>query len=199
MNHVFLTLALAATTSTAAQETIDFLPLDQEAALALSAAPEHLRPDATVYALTPDGFVVTQEGTNGFTCVVNRDHPRNRKPTCYDAVGSAAVLPKELYQSEMMLAGLSQAAIEDSIQAGFASGRFVAPAGPGVAYMLSPGIRTYNANTGQYGTFPPHVMFYAPNLTNEDIATDWNARAANPWLPFVAYQGPHGFLVMVVP
>ncbi len=194
--------AFTPASSLLAQDTdvqVDFLPLAEEVALALSAAPEHLRDGAAVFALTPAGFVEAQRGTNGFACVVNRDHPRNRKPTCYDAEGIGAILPKVLLVGELIAKGFSMAAINDSVEAGFASGRFWAPTRPGVAYMLSRGIRTYNPRNGSYGTFPPHMMFYAPNMKNADIGVSRDARAGQPWLPFIAYQGPHGFMVVMVP
>ena len=195
--------SLAAASSALAQiaddvERPDLLPPPEEFALALSAAPPHLRAGAAVYVLEASGFTLARQGTNGFACVINRDHPRNRKPTCYDAEGAATILPKELYVGNLMMHGVPLAAIEDSVVAGFVSGRFRSPSRAGVAYMLSTGIRTYNPNTGAYGTFPPHIMFYAPNLTNADIGTDWTAQRERPWLPFVAYEGPHGFLVVVV-
>jgi hypothetical protein len=179
-------------------ERPEVLPRDEEFDLALSAAPEHLRAGAAVYVLAPEGYELAREGTNGFACIVNRDHPRNLKPTCYDSEGVATILPKVVYVGELLLRGLPIAAIQDSVRAGFESGRFRAPARPGVAYMLSKRIRTYNPRTGEYGTFPPHLMFYAPNLTNDDIATDWKAIRRHPWLPRVAYQGPHGFMIVVV-
>jgi hypothetical protein len=40
-------------------------------------------------------------------------------------------------------------------------------------------------------------MFYAPNLTNADLGTTPEALAKDPTLPFVAYQGPHGFIIVV--
>ena len=177
---------------------VDLLPLDEEVELALSAAPAHLRAEATVFALTADGFEMAQEGTNGFSCVVNRDHPLNPKPTCYDAEGTATILPKVLLMSELMLAGVPMSAIADTVASGFASGRFKAPSRPGVAYMLTRGIRTYNPRNQTFGSFPPHVMFYAPGMTNADIGTSFPARREAPYLPFIAYQGPHGFMVVVV-
>jgi hypothetical protein len=67
--------------------------VEADVAMALSAAPARLRDGAGVYALRPAGFVKVRESTNGFTCIVNRDHPRALKPTCYDAEGTATVLP----------------------------------------------------------------------------------------------------------
>jgi hypothetical protein len=40
-------------------------------------------------------------------------------------------------------------------------------------------------------------MFYAPNLTNADLGITPEALASDPSLPFVAYQGPHGFIIML--
>lgn len=53
---------------------------DREMAMALSAAPEHLRAEAGVYVLRESGFVRARDSRNGFTCIVNRDHPRALKP-----------------------------------------------------------------------------------------------------------------------
>src|SRR5438093_7232088 len=72
----------------------------QEVAMALSAAPEHLRPGAGVYVLTASGFKQTRPSTNRFTCIVNRDHPKALKPTCFDEEGTATILPKILRVGE---------------------------------------------------------------------------------------------------
>jgi hypothetical protein len=64
--------------------------------------------------------------------------------------------------------------------------------------MLSGDIRSFNPQTGKVESFPPHIMFYAPNLTNADIGTTPGALAKDPWLPFVAYQGPQGFIIVVI-
>lgn len=181
-----------------ATESVDFLSADEEHALALSAAPDHLRAGATVHILGPDGFSVSQQGTNGYGCVVNRDHPRNRKPTCYDAEGSRTILPKVLRMGELMAQGVTMAAIADTVTAGFSDGRWGAPQRSGVAYMLSDGIRRFNPSTGEYSSFPPHVMFYAPNVSNDDVGTNWDAVGEHDWMPFIAYQGPHGMLVVRV-
>ncbi len=180
------------------EPTLEVLPLEEETRLALSAAPEHLRDGAGVVALTADGFVTVRETRNGFTCVVNRDHPLNRKPTCYDPAGTAAILPKVEFVGRLLLEGVALDEIDRRVEEKFASGEFVAPSRPGIAYMLSAEIRNVDPRTGEVGTFPPHLMFYAPNLTNEDIGASFEAMREHPWLPFVGYQGPHGFIIVVV-
>ena len=173
------------------------LPRDKEIALALSAAPEHLRKDAGVYALDRNGFVKVRESRNGFTCIVNRDHPLNQKPVCFDAEGTATILPKILRIGELLMQGKSMSEINAEIAEGFRTGKYIAPRRAGVAYMLSGDIRNFNPSTAKVDSFPPHVMFYAPYLTNADLGTTPEALAKDPSLPFVAYQGPHGFIIVV--
>ncbi len=166
--------------------------------LALSAAPDHLRKDAGVYVLEKNGFVKVRESGNGFTCIVNRDHPLNLKPTCYDAEGTTTILPKVLRVGELLMQGVPMKDINHEIVEGFRTGKYISPRRAGVAYMLSGDIRNYNPATNHVDSFPPHIMFYAPNLTNADIGTTPQALNNNPWLPFVAYQGPHGYIIVVV-
>ncbi len=170
------------------------LPREEEVALALSAAPSHLRDRAGVYALEKDGFVKVRDSVNGFTCIVNRDHPLNLKPTCYDAEGTATILPKVARFGELLMQGKSLAEIDDEIREAFRTGKFISPRRPGVAYMLSGDIRNFNPRTGKVESFPPHVMFYAPNLTNEEIGSRGDGEGG---LPFIAYQGPQGYMIMM--
>ncbi|MEM1262466.1 MAG: DUF885 domain-containing protein [Pseudomonadota bacterium] len=180
-----------------AATTVPLLTEACESSLALSAAPEYLREGAGVWVLTADGFRETQSPTNPFTCVVNRDDPRVLKPTCYDAEGARNILPKVLWFGESLLAGRAVEAIRADVKAGFESGRFERVTQPGVAYMLSRYNRPVNRQTGELGFFPPHVMFYAPDLTNNDIGHDMRFHDPAQPLPMIAYGGPHGYMIMI--
>ena len=200
-----LVLALAAlpTANVTASVTADegapvaLLPQSCEMALALSAAPEHLRGDAAVYVLEREGYRKHREGKNPFTCIVNRDHARVLKPTCFDAEGAATIVPKILFFGERLMAGDSPEAIGKKVDAAFASGRFIPPRRPGVAYMLSRYNRPFNPSNETLGWFPPHVMFYAPNLTPDDIGFSMEAWHENNQLPGIGYQGPHGYMIVI--
>lgn len=176
---------------------VELLPRTCEVALALSAAPEHLRGDATVYALEKEGYLKVREGANNFICIVNRDHPRVLKPTCFDREGAETIVPKILFFGESLIAGKPVATIKREVDRAFSEGRFISPRRPGVAYMLSRYNRPYNSGTGELGWFPPHVMFYAPDLTTEDIGFSMEAWHANNRLPGIGYQGPHGYMIMI--
>lgn len=181
-----------------AAELPKLLPQGEEVELALSAAPEHLRGEAAVYALTEAGYKKVREGSNGFTCIVYRDHPQSQKPTCWDAEGTETIVPRVLFEGELLMQGKSRQEIVAAVNQGFEEGRFIAPRRAGIAYMLSPHIKRYIARTGKLGTFPPHVMFYAPNLTNRDIGVTRDTFQKYKNHPSVAYRGPHGYFIFLV-
>ncbi len=189
-------VALAGATA-ALCATPEVLPRSCESDLALSAAPGYLRAAASVYALGEEGYVRVVEGSGPFTCIVNRDHPRVLKPTCFDAEGTQTIVPKILFFGERMMAGDSVEAIRAKVEKAFDSSELVSPRRPGVAYMLSRYNRPWNQAAGKLGWFPPHVMFYAPNLTNDDIGHAMEHYDPEQPTPMIGYQGPHGFMIMI--
>ena len=176
--------------------TLIFLPQEQEVELALSAAPEHLRSDATVYVFGKKGYERIRSGKNGFTCMVNRDGNQSGdndlKPTCWDAEGSATIVPVMLRVGELMSSGKTAKEIADDIRAGFDAGRFFSPRKSGIAYMLRGDVQ-YDPKTKEISktSFPPHYMIYAPGVTNADIGVNADALKKHPSLPFV-YAGYSG-------
>ena len=138
---------------TAVPKVPELMPREKELEMALSAAPAHLRAEAGVYVLREKGFEKVRDSTNGFTCVVNRDHPLNLKPTCWDAEGTRTIVPKVLRVGELLMQGKPMPEIAAEIREGFKSGKFQSPQRPGVAYMLSGDIRNFNPQTGTTGSF----------------------------------------------
>ncbi len=202
MNHRYARLglviaAVAVLASPAQADRPSILPIDCERSLAVSAAPDYLRDEASVYVLSESGYVLDRSGSNHFTCIVNRDDPRVLKPTCFDKEGARTIVPKIAYFGSQMLEALSVDDINQDIARKFEDGTFVSPARPGVAYMLSRYNRPVNRQTGELGFFPPHVMFYAPDLTNEDIGHDMSKHDMSRSLPMIAYGGPQGYMIMI--
>ena len=66
---------------------------EEKVKLAESAAPPEISSHATIYALERTGYEKARDGTNGFTCFVDRQAPVNCEPTCFDAEGGATTLP----------------------------------------------------------------------------------------------------------
>jgi hypothetical protein len=118
-----------------------------------------------------------------------------------DAEGTRTHLPRILKVAELRAQGKSREEIQRFVADAFAKGIFQPPSRPGVDYMLS----TQNLVPNEKGIvvpFPPHVMFYAPYLTNAelgvdrtDLGPDGNPHAA----AFVAGEGtPHALIIVPV-
>src|SRR5262249_49338583 len=79
---------------------------EREMKMALSAATSHLRDGAGVYVLRAQGYEKAHDTSNGFTCIVVRDHPLNIKPTCWDSEGTATIVPRVLREGELLMKGM---------------------------------------------------------------------------------------------
>jgi hypothetical protein len=146
------------------------LPNDEKIKLAESAAPPEISGKATVYVLERSGYAKVRDGSNGFSCFVDRQTPWNSEPTCFDAEGSATTLPTRLFVEEERAKGKSEEQIKAELEEGYKSGKFRAPRKPGVVYMLSD--NTFILVSGnKLAHVPPHLMFYAPYATDKDIGS----------------------------
>lgn len=176
---------------------VELLPREQEIELAVSAAPEHLRKEATVYVFGRGGYEKARTGQNNFTCLVNRDGAqsgdRTLRPTCWDPEGGKTIVPVMLRVGELLAQGKTAAEIKRDIDSGFTEGRFHSPRRTGIAYMLSGDVRQFDVKTGKIVSqaFPPHYMIYAPGVTNADIGMTKEGYQINPSLPGV-YSGYSG-------
>ncbi len=164
-----------------------------EITLAEGAGPPVLVADATIYVLAESGYEVARQGSNDAACLVSRDRFDTLEPLCFDAEGTRAILPVYLERGRLRAAGRSEEDIEADIQAGFDSERFGPPSKTGIAYMLSPHNKVFNGS--EVIDYPPHIMVYAPYLTNADIGADMS----DPFMPWVLEEGsPHAYIIVVV-
>ena len=113
------------------------LPRALEIELALSAAPKHLRDEATVWVLDKSGYAIARKGGNAFACVVSR-RAGDLFPVCWDAEGTRSLLPLDVEDAQLRLSGKSGSEIEAIVTERFKSGQYHAPSRAGIAYMLSP-------------------------------------------------------------
>lgn len=169
------------------------LPREERIKLAKSAAPPEISDHATVYVLDKTGYVKVQDGTNGFSCFVDRQTPLNLEPTCFDAEGSATTLISRFYAEDQRAKGKPEEEIKAGIDAGYKTGKFHAPAKPGIVYMMSDhGVLFVS---GKLVHIPAHLMFYAPYATDKDIGSP--AAAAN--MPRLIRAGQPDAVVIVIP
>jgi len=183
---------------------VEPLPRDLEIQLALSALPPHLRDNATVHVLNPDkGFEEARKGTNGFHTFVARTGDDAFRgswplteyrddilyPISFDAAGAKEQMRVFFDAAEMQAKGTPPDELKKIMKDRFEKGYYKAPERAGISYMLAPIHRTYeNPDKSEKVTTEnmPHVMYYAPNVTNEDVGGKF---------PQVILSGPHGYII----
>jgi hypothetical protein len=170
------------------------LPREERIKLAESAAPPEISGKATVYLLERTGYVKVREGTNGFSCLVDRQTPLNLEPTCFDAEGSATTLLSRLYAEQQRAEGKNEEQLKAEIEQGYKAGKFRAPQKPGIVYMMSEQGYLLNPATRQLIHIPPHLMFYAPYATDKDIGSPPSA----PGMPRLIRPGQPDAVVVVI-
>ena len=156
-----------------------YLMTDQSAeiALARSAAPESISRDAEVLVLGRHGFETAVKGKNGFVCIVERSwtsaadadfwNPKVRTPICYNAAGARSVLVRNIKRTDLILAGRTQAQVDEAIVAAVDKKELPAMEPGAMCYMMSK--QGYGGDTVAH--WPSHLMFYFPQT---DPAT-WGA------------------------
>ncbi len=170
---------------------------DIESVLALSAAPEHLRSQATIFVYGTSGYAKYRDGTNGITCLLNRDGffygSSAFKPTCWDSEGATSYVPVMLEVGRLLADGKDTNSIKAEIDAGFRTGRFHRPKRTGIAYMLT-GDVNLDIKSGKVlqNAFPGHYMIYAPGVSGTDIGYSAEAAKQDGSLPFIFAGGAGG-------
>jgi hypothetical protein len=190
---------LGLSASQAAETTIEQMPAQLETRFALSALPPALRDKATVYLLDPEkGYQLSRQGTSGVACLVEgtawemADFRNDIYiPLCYDAVGTKAHLKVIMDTAALRAQGMSPAALKAEVENRYKNKTYEAPEKAGLSYMVAPVMRTVGPPDMNVHTMAmPHLMFYAPDITNEDIGAAPNLGDHSSLLyPFVDKQG----------
>jgi hypothetical protein len=200
MRTIAIALACAfAPSSQAAETTLEQMPPKLESRFALSALPPALRGEATVYLLDPQkGYRLSRRGKSGVTCLVERTawelaDFRNDLyiPLCYDAAGTKTHLRAIMDTAALRARGMEPAALKAEIENRYKNGTYEVPAKPGLSYMVAPVMRTVGPPDMKVHTMAmPHLMFYAPHVTNEDIGAVPDLSVPSSLLyPFIDKQG----------
>jgi hypothetical protein len=192
-------VGISASPSQASETTIEQMPAKLETQFALSALPRAMRDKATVYLLDPTkGYQLSKQGTSGVTCLVERTawelaDFRNDIyiPLCYDAVGTKTYLKVIMDTATLRAQGMSPVALKAEIENRYKNKTYKVPEIAGLSYMIAPVMRTVGPPDMKVHTMPmPHLMFYAPNITNEDIGAVPNLSLHSSLLyPFIDKQG----------
>jgi hypothetical protein len=153
-----------------------------EIALARSAAPSSISKDSRVLILTPRGYVIAVNGTNGFTCLVERDwmsafddpqfwNPKGRGAVCYNPAASRTVLRYDYVRAKLVLAGLSESQIYTRLRALVAKNGLPTPEPGSMSYMMS----KHQYLNDAVGNWYPHLMFHVPQSEAAHAGASWGA------------------------
>ena len=164
--------------SQANETTLERMPAALETQFALSAVPPALRERASVYLLDPTkGYYLSKQGTSSLTCIVQRtawEYSDFRNdiywPVCYDAGGAKTYLKVIMDSAALRAQGLGPEALKAEISKRYRDRTYKTPEKFGLSYMTGPVMRAVAPPDMTVRTMPmPHLMFYAPFVTNEEI------------------------------
>jgi hypothetical protein len=184
----------AQSTPAPGSQTPRLMDRQKEVALALSACPPNVGPKAAVFVLERSGYVRVRESQNGFAAIVQHSLPTSQEPQCMDAEGARTFLPRMLMVAELRAQGKNADEIKRLVAGALARGALQPPTRPGIDYMLSPE-NLVPDDKGVVAHFPPHLMFYAPYLTNSVLGSEGQAGGGPA---FVAGEGTP-FALIIVP
>lgn len=194
--HLLMATCLMLSTAAAAAEwKPELMDEATEIKEALAAGPPSIRDDAGVYVLRSSGFELVRQSGNGFHCIVGRSQLDSFEPQCFDPAGSASLLRQTLLRGELQMQGQERGEIDRAIKAAWEAGELQAPGRPGINYMLSEK-NMVPVGPDRVIPFGPHLMFYAPNMSDADIGGD---RTGQTSPIFMINPGqPSGYVIVPV-
>jgi hypothetical protein len=167
LGTAYLAMAQDAKTTYPSMAPIEQYLMDRtaEIALARSAAPDSISGDAEVLVLGRHGFETAVQGKNGFVCIVERSwtsapdpdfwNPKVRTPICYNAAAAHSLLPRNLKRTDLILAGRTQAQVDEAIVAAVAKKELPAMESGAMCYMMPK--HGYGGDSVEH--WPSHLMF----------------------------------------
>ncbi|WP_257657917.1 hypothetical protein [Parapedobacter lycopersici] len=181
--------------SAGARQTPQALPADVLIKIAVMAAPEEKRADATVYGYSATGeFVTLREGNNDFICLA----PDMRQD---GSTLQAFAYPKSL--DPFMARGRELTAEgkrteRDSIrEAEIRSGKLQMPQAPSTLYAYSGDRTNLDPNTGEIRDAKRRYVVYIPYARAADLGL--SNKPAAPGMPWLMDEGTYKAHIMITP
>jgi hypothetical protein len=181
----------------------DYLMLKEtEIAMARSAAPPAIAANATILVLTPNGYATASQGTNGFTCLVERSwmspfssvefwNPKMLGPVCYNPAASQSILAYTVRRTQLALDGQPKSRMLDNIRIALEKGEIPQPAPGAMSFMLSKDGRLGDT----LSQWHPHLMVHVPKV---DGAT-WGANVPGSPVVFDSREVPEPQAIFMIP
>ena len=173
-----------------------------EIALARSAAPDAISAKAMVLILKQQGYETAVNGTNGFTCLVERAwmspfaspafwNPKMRGPVCYNPAASESILLYTLHRTKLAVGGRSREQMLDEVRAAFARKELPQPKPGAMSFMMSKEGVIGEALTHWHS----HLMFHVPKAA----AASWGANLPGSPVVLDVREVPEPQTIFMVP
>ena len=177
------------------------MPRAEEIQMARSAAPASISDSAEVWVLERDGYTRAAQGSNGFSCLVERGwsaspddpdfwNPRLRAPICFNSAAARYLVPLLNLRTKAVLETRSKTALAERVRHAREKGELPALAAGAMCFMMS----SAGHLSDQFGHWHPHLMFFEPRTG----PATWGANLNGS--PVIAFTDPlDGVTTFLVP
>lgn len=195
MKTFFFSTFLMLWLSAGAQQAPQILPQDVRIKVAVMAAPEEKRAEATVYGYSANGeFVTLREGNNDFICLAPDGKQEGSTLQAY-------AYPKSLdpfMARGRELAAQGKYAERDSIrEAEIKAGKLHMPQTPTTLYGYSGERENLNLQTGEIRDAKRRYVVYIPYAKAADLGL--SNKPAAPGMPWLMDEGTYKAHIMINP
>lgn len=191
----FLTVWLSANALSTSAQQAQALPQDVQIKVAVMAAPENKREEATVYGYSADGeFVTLREGSNDFICLA----PKFREgETTLQAYAYPKSLDPFMARGRELIAQ-GKGAERDSIrEAEIKAGKLYMPQTPTTFYAYSGKREDLNPQTGEIRDASRRYVIYIPYAKAADLGL--SNKPVGPGMPWLMAEGTYKAHIMITP
>jgi hypothetical protein len=168
-------------------------PAARQIALAVAAAPEKERADATVLGYGPNGKMTTlRKGTGIFVCLADDPAEEGYHVSCYHR----DLDPFMARGRELRAAGLKPPAIDSARLAEIKSGKIKLPSQPAALFQLMAPPANVDPKTGAVKSPQAMSVVYVPYATPELTGLPLSPKGGLPWLMHPGLPWAH---IMITP
>ncbi|QAA80502.1 hypothetical protein EI546_01600 [Aequorivita sp. H23M31] len=170
------------------------LPAEVQIKMALLAAPEMYRDDATVLGYDKDGRLITlRQGNNGMICLADDPNKEGISIACY----SKELEPFMARGRALIAEGKTEAEKREVRKKEIDAGTLKMPDEPAMVYVLSAEDKDLDPETGELTTSWTRYVLYKPYMTGESTGLPTKPQA--PGMPWLMDANTHRSHIMISP
>lgn len=192
MKKILLVILSAGTLTGFAQTKV--LPADVQIAMAVTAAPDMYKDQATVLGYDKDGKLTTlRKGSNELVCLADDPSVKGISVACY----STELEPFMARGRELIAEGKSEKEKREIRQKEIEAGNLKMPKEAAAVYVLTADDEDLDSKTGELKNSHIRYVFYKPYMTAENTGLPTKPQA--PGMPWLMDAGTHRSHIMITP